>query len=124
MKTDNDLTKVRKLYHFNDKISALGYYDQIDSKSELLFDENEVELIENSEEFKKISDQLNIIREAEKDIILYSYIIIPTSDINKARFTVDADLLEDKKAGADEMVSRFSLIYDISDLDIIKKAFK
>ena len=107
----------------NDKISVFGQYDQIDSKSELLFNENEVDLIENSDEFKKISEQLNIIREAEKDIILYAYMIIPTSDINKARFTVDADLLEDKKSGADEMVSRFSLIYDISDLDIIKKAF-
>lgn len=107
----------------NDKIFAIGSFDQIDSKSQLLLAEHEVEVIENSENYKKISDQLNIIREAEKDIILYSYIIIPTSDINKARFTVDADLLEDKKAGAEEMVSRFSLLYDISDLPLIKKAF-
>ena len=107
----------------NDKIFALGSFDQIDSKSELLLAENDVDVIENSEDYKKISDQLNIIREAERDIILYAYIIIPTSDTNKARFTVDADLIQDKKTGYEEMVSRFSLIYDISDLPLIKKAF-
>ncbi|MBP7901349.1 MAG: hypothetical protein KA015_00885 [Spirochaetes bacterium] len=107
----------------NDKIFALGSFDQIDSKSKLLFSESDVEKMESSDEFKKISDQLNIIREAEKDIVLYSYIIIPTSDENTARFTVDADLLEDRKTGADEMVSGFSVLYDISDLPLIKKAF-
>ena len=107
----------------NDKIFALGTFDQIDSKSNLLFSETDVEMIESSDEFRKISDQLNIIREAEKDIVLYSYIIIPTSDENIARFTVDADLLEDKRSGADEMVSRFTVLYDISDLPLIKKAF-
>jgi len=76
------------------------------------------ESVEASEEFKKISDQLNIIRDSSQGFILYAYTLVPGRDHNNARFVVDADLLADlKKRTVDNRnddISSFGKDYDIS----------
>ena len=104
------------------RFAPAGDFGQIDGEALYLFDEKTMNEAENSVAYSKISDQLNLVRNSAEDIILYVYILIPTSNQDKARFAADADLLSDKKNGSETMVSRFSMIYDIKNFPAAKKA--
>ncbi|HOS32801.1 MAG TPA: hypothetical protein PLO40_08965 [Spirochaetota bacterium] len=55
--------------------------------------DSEISKVERSEDYLKIYSFLNTIRDANPDLILYVYILVPDNDKNYARFLVDADAL-------------------------------
>lgn len=79
-----------------------------------------IEDIENSEDYKTLSEQLNAIRAMEPDLIRYIYIVTPTSSPTQARFIIDADTLDalDKmKKGVivDEKIDHVNSLFDMSE---------
>ncbi|MDH4262340.1 MAG: HAMP domain-containing protein [Spirochaetia bacterium] len=91
--------------------------------------ESEIKEIEQSDDYKLISNQLNLIRNVEKGIIRYAYIMIPDKNPKISRFVVDADALsliaEAKEKGkATEEISHFAQEFDISanEMRYLKKA--
>ncbi|HNY16216.1 MAG TPA: adenylate/guanylate cyclase domain-containing protein [Treponemataceae bacterium] len=77
-------------------------------------------LAEQSAEYLRVSNYLNKIRSTNPSLILYAYILAPSSKADRARFVVDADVLrlraEAEKTGkASDGISGFNLEYDIHD---------
>jgi class 3 adenylate cyclase/methyl-accepting chemotaxis protein len=94
--------------------------------------EEQVSAIETSTDYRKISEQLNRIRDTESRLITYVYILVPAQDKNTARFLADADVLsslEEKEAAEkagetyEDEISHFNSEYDISVFDVMKQAF-
>lgn len=82
--------------------------------------ESEVNEVEKSEDYLKIYSFLNTIRDANPELILYAYILVPDADKNYARFLVDADVLKlmdevNKTGVASDKISHFNLRYDITN---------
>ncbi len=80
--------------------------------------QSSVESVESSVEFRRISEQLNDIRDTRPGLILYTYTLASGQGKNSARFVVDADLLNDLKNRTEENkndeISPFGKVYDIS----------
>ncbi|OHD38021.1 MAG: hypothetical protein A2015_15430 [Spirochaetes bacterium GWF1_31_7] len=84
-----------------------------------------IDSIEQSDDYKKIYNYLNEIRNTKKDLFIFVYTLIPGKDETMARFVVDADVLSLKKESApDEDISHFGLDYDISSQPVTQKALK
>ena len=80
---------------------------------------DESKAIEEGEDYLKISDQLNFIRNMEKRIIRYIYITIPTDDENTVKYVVDADVIElNKEKNSDRDINEDEISHYNSDLDI------
>ncbi|MBA3463892.1 MAG: HAMP domain-containing protein [Deltaproteobacteria bacterium] len=83
---------------------------------------------ERSDEYKRIYDELRVIRSAEPELIRYAYVLTPTDDPNNPKFVVDADVLQlvAKAAsgvpGETEDISHFNKTYDVSEVPVLKKA--
>ncbi len=92
-------------------------------------DEKKLAVIEKSDGYLKVCEELNLIRDTQPDLLLYAYIIIPTGDPGKFRFVADADapsLLEDLAAGkgsADD-ITRFGKLYESAENSIMAEAVK
>jgi class 3 adenylate cyclase len=92
-------------------------------------DEAAVADIEHSADYRRISDQLRVIRSAEPRLIQYAYLLAPTADPDHPRFIVDADVLELRAKVAagrllakHEKISHFSQPYDVSQIPLLKQA--
>jgi class 3 adenylate cyclase len=77
--------------------------------------------LEQSGDFGRISAQLNRLRDIEKSLIRYVYTFVPTADENTALYLVDADVLEDVAAGAEE-VSHIGSAFDVSEFPVARQA--
>ncbi|MBX7058928.1 MAG: HAMP domain-containing protein [Leptospirales bacterium] len=79
---------------------------------------------ENSAEYRRISDQLNAIRNSEERLIRYVYLLRKESD-NTALYVVDADFLEDRKQqdAAQDELSSFASELDMSEYPVMQQAF-
>jgi len=64
------------------------------TKVKLPLTKEEVASIERSKEYKKISDQLNAIRQVDRGFFRYAYLLVVINE-NKVIFLVDADVLKD-----------------------------
>lgn len=83
-----------------------------------------VDEIEKSADYKLIYDRLNKIRDTEKDLIRFVYLLTPTDDVNTAKYLVDADVLTLKAEGASsDDISHFNSDLDISEYADMKKVF-
>lgn len=84
-----------------------------------------VRKIEMSEDFKKISEAINWIRDRNPEIIYSVYIFAPADNEKTARYIVDADTLKDIESHSkDENISHFNQEFDISNYPVMKKAIK
>jgi methyl-accepting chemotaxis protein len=89
--------------------------------------EEKLSFIEKSEDFLRVCDDLNTIRDTQPDLLLYAYILIPTEDPGMFRFIADADapsLIEEaleSDAPLDE-ITRFGKIYESSADSIMARA--
>jgi hypothetical protein len=100
-------------------------FAKLDPNRDLLGGDAFFEKMEKTPEYKKISDQLNIIRNSQPDLILYVYTLVPTSDGKVARFVVDADVLQPEKSTVDnDTISHFSLKYSIADQPVTMEALR
>lgn len=109
------LINTKTVKTLSDKISFSGLSDQ------------EVRDVENSSEYRDIYNYLNKIRDANPNLILYIYILVPDVDRNFSRFLVDADVLklrkEEKKNGkTTEKISSFNLRYNIANQPVASSA--
>jgi class 3 adenylate cyclase len=80
---------------------------------------SEMAEVEQSDDYKLISAQLNNVRDIEKELIRYAYLMTPGENSNMTRFVVDADALNliaeaNEKGKASEEISHFSQEFDIS----------
>ncbi|HPO49706.1 MAG TPA: hypothetical protein PLO89_05215, partial [Spirochaetota bacterium] len=87
----------------------------------------DVKNIEKSLEYKTLYTYLNKIRDANPNLILYIYILVPDKEKNFARFLVDADVLklreEEKITGkTTEKISSFNLRYNITNQPVASSA--
>ncbi|HPS85446.1 MAG TPA: methyl-accepting chemotaxis protein [Spirochaetota bacterium] len=93
------------------------------------FDEQQLAPVEKSEDFLKVCSDLNLIRDAQPDLLLYAYILIPTGDPGMFRFVADADApaLLEKAAGDAELldeITRFGKLYESSADSIMANAVR
>jgi class 3 adenylate cyclase/HAMP domain-containing protein len=90
-------------------------------------DDRDVDRVEHSADFRILSEQLNLIRNTENELVRYVYIFVPTDDENSALFVADADTLpqfEMREAGEqvdEEEFSHFNSAFDISDFPVARQ---
>lgn len=119
---------------------APGYdYSKVKSEGVYILAEEKLAAVEKSEEFLKVCDDLNVVRDTQSDLLIYAYIIIPTGDPGMFRFVADADapsLLEEAAGGKGSVddITRFGKLYEssadsvmaeavIKRVNIVEKAF-
>lgn len=84
-----------------------------------------VDAIEKSADYKTISGQLNFMRDTEKALIRYVYLVAPTDDPGRARYLVDADVLALKAQGAaDSEISHFGADMDTTPFPVLQRALR
>jgi len=115
--------RLRNLTHVGSHAIDIPTYQALLGKLGQL-DEAAVAATERSEAYKRISEQLNMIRGAEPDLIHYVYLLTPTDDADHPRFVVDADVLEllGKPLAEGEEISHFNQPYPVDDVPALKKA--
>ena len=83
----------------------------------------DVAAIEQSADYKHLTQQLKAIRGSEPDLIQFSYLLAPTADPDKPRFIADADVLDlVAQNKPDEQISHWNEPYDVSKIPLLKKA--
>jgi class 3 adenylate cyclase/HAMP domain-containing protein len=91
-------------------------------------DDAKVHDVEHGDSYKKLYEQLRMIRRAEPALIRFAYLLAPTKDPMKPRFVADADVLEllakvaSGAAPHDTEISHFAQEYDVSDVPLLAKA--
>jgi class 3 adenylate cyclase/HAMP domain-containing protein len=86
--------------------------------------DDEIARLEQSVPYKKISDELNYIRDVEKRLIRFVYTFIPTQDENTALFLVDADLLAALQSQDEKEVSHYASVFDLGDFEKAREIIK
>lgn len=84
----------------------------------------QIDQIENSSDYKMLSEQLNFIRDTQPDLIRYVYIVAPIHKDGMSRYIIDADVLRDKGHAADEDISHFNEEIDISEFPVMVQALE
>jgi len=102
-------------------------FSKISVEGDFAIDEEKIAAIENSTEYLKICEDLNKIRDAQPDLILYAYILIPTAQRDTFIFIADADapsLLEEAKQNnsSTEDITRFGKIYKTESYQTLSRA--
>ena len=102
-------------------------FSKISVEGDFAIDEEKIAAIENSTEYLKICEDLNKIRDAQPDLILYAYILIPTAQRDTFIFIADADapsLLEEAKQNnsSTEDITRFGKVYKTENYQTLSKA--
>lgn len=92
-------------------------YSKIDSVEEYPMDEPDVARIEATEEFERVCTDLNLIRDAQSDLLIYAYIVVPTAEPGMLRFVADADapelLAEARETGGSyDEITRYGKLYE------------
>ena len=119
--------RLRDLSHVGSRALDLTAYQTLVGKLGTL-DEAAVTAVEQSPEYKKVYDQLRMLRSAEPELIRYAYLLTPTDDPDNPKFVVDADVLElvakaaSGTAGEAEDISHFNKTYPVADIPLLKKA--
>jgi class 3 adenylate cyclase len=122
--------RVRNLSQLGDLTIDRPALRRLTSSASLSLTAEEVAAIESSEDFRLVSDQLNRIRETDREVVGYIYTFLPTDDENTALFVVDADLLPDLEAResgeeiADEEMTHFACVFDVSDFPVARRAIR
>ena len=84
----------------------------------------EAEQIEDTDEYRRISDQLNQVRQSYPELVRYVYILVKTADPNTAFFVVDADVLSLRSdPQEDEEISHFNSVLEVESYPAIKEVF-
>ncbi len=133
------ILKNQLLGELEEKIRNIAYLGaqtiNVEAFSTLASSTNEEEIappamdkIESSKEFAQVSEALNKIRYVEPRLVKYVYTFVPTADPNKARFVVDADLLEARRRARLGIevptITEFNSAFDVSALDTARRAIK
>ncbi len=120
--------RLRDLTHVGSHvIDTAAYQTLANGLGEL--DEPAVAAAEHTPSYRSISEQLQMIRRAEPDLIHYVYLLSPTNDPNNPKFVVDADVLEllakvrrGETLPEGEDISHYNKSYDVSEIPLLKRA--
>ncbi|MDX2091272.1 MAG: adenylate/guanylate cyclase domain-containing protein [Kofleriaceae bacterium] len=92
-------------------------------------DEAAVTDVEQSEDYKRISDQLNAIRATEGKLIHFVYLLAPGATPDTPRFVVDGDVLamraklaKGEQLAAHEDISHFDQVYEVAEVPLLRQA--
>ncbi len=91
-------------------------------------DEARVHDVEHGDTYRKLYEQLRMIRRAEAGLIRYAYLLAPSKDPQKPRFIADADVLDllaniaAGTAPADTEISHFGQAYDVTAVPLLGTA--
>jgi class 3 adenylate cyclase len=120
--------RLRDITHLGAHMIDLDAYRKLAARSGEL-DEGTVADVEHSAEYRRIYEQLRVIRSAEPRLIQYVYLLAPTGDPDHPRFIADADVLElrakvaaGKPLAKNEKISHFNQPYDVSEIPLLKQA--
>jgi class 3 adenylate cyclase len=120
--------RLRDLTHIGAHVIDLDAYRRLTARRGEL-DEGAVADAEQSADYRRISDQLRVIRSAEPRLIQYVYLLAPTADPARPRFVGDADVLElrarlaaGRSLGKNEKISHFNQPYDVSQIPLLQQA--
>jgi class 3 adenylate cyclase/HAMP domain-containing protein len=120
--------RLRDITHIGAHVIDLDAYRRLAAKGGAL-DEGAVADVEQSPDYRRIYDQLRVIRSAEPQLITYAYLLAPTADPDHPRFIADADVLElrgklaaGKELAKNEKISHFNQPYEVSEIPLLRKA--
>lgn len=105
-----------------------GVFNDIDSQKEIFMDGEKLYDFELGKGYRQLIDELEYIRQAEPELILYVYILVPTEKEDVVRFIADADttveIIENEIARGERLEEdvHFSLRYEIEDQPITIQA--
>ena len=111
--------RLRDIAHVGSKSIDVDAYGRLRARLAPALAAAEVAEVEASPDYRRVYDQLNVIRGTEPDLIRYAYILVPTDDPDVARFVVDADVLD---AAPGEEISHFNQPYDVSAIPKLRRA--
>lgn len=118
--------RLRDITHLGAHLVDMDAYRRLAAQ---IRDGANVDEIEHSADYKKVYEQLRLVRSSEPELIKYSYLVAPTADPNAPRYVVDADVLELRKKqaagelGEDEKISHFnSPVEDVATIPLLHKA--
>ncbi len=127
-------SRVRDLTNIGSQLLDRGALQRLVSRAAEGLSEEQVAAVEQSADFRLISDQLNRIRAVEPELVRYIYTYVPTADPNMALFLVDGDVLADmeeqekqRQAGEEvdeEAISHFASEFDISEFPVARQAIQ
>ena len=126
--------RLRDITHIGAHVIDLEAYRKLVGRFGKL-DEGAVADVEHSAEYRRVYDQLRVIRSAEPRLIQYVYVLAPSrgaegaGDADHPRFVADADVLElraklaaGKQLAKNEKISHFNQPYDVSEIPLLKQA--
>jgi len=79
--------------HLGAKLIDRGAFDELRAKISKDLDGADARAVERSRAYRKLSEQLNAIRNAEPELVRFVYIVAPTEDPDHPRYVADADAL-------------------------------
>lgn len=102
-------------------------FTKVDPAEEYPMDEPDIARIEATGEFQRVCADLNLIRDAQPDLLIYAYIVIPTAEPGMLRFVADADapglLAEAKETGGPtDEITRFAKLYEAGADSVMARA--
>lgn len=85
----------------------------------------QIDAVENSEAYRLISEQLNFMRDTERNLIRYVYLIAPTETPERAKYLADADVLNLKANPVeDAAISHFNSDMDVTPFPVLMQVFE
>jgi len=113
-------TRLRDMAFLGASTIDRGAYARLQARTGDGLDPARVTEVEQSADYARVSEQLNTIRDTERKLVRYAYILMPTADPDQGRFVVDADILAPHQEG--EELSHFNQLYDVSTIPGLRKA--
>jgi len=107
---------------------AAGYdYTKVDGAEEYPLEEKDISAVEATPEFERVCADLNLIRNAQPDLLVYAYVFIPTAEPGMLRFVADADapdlLAEAKESGGSmDDITRYAKLYEAGPGSVMDRA--
>jgi class 3 adenylate cyclase/HAMP domain-containing protein len=112
--------RLRNMVYLGSQVIDRDAYDRLRVRISAELGAHEVAAVERSADYALVTEQLDVIRSAEADLVRFAYILVPTDDPGQARFVVDADVRQAAAAG--EEISHFNKLYDVSRMPKLRRA--
>ena len=123
-------SRVRDLTDIGSLLLDRAALQRLTGKVEAGLSEEQVGAVEQSADFRLVSEQLNRIRAVEPELVRFIYTYVPTEDPNMALYLVDGDvlLLGQRRQNGEEIteegISHFASEFDISEFPVARQALQ
>jgi class 3 adenylate cyclase len=121
---DDLRSRLRNIAHVGAAGIDRDAYARLSARTGAAVSDADVAAIEASADYKRISDQLNAIRDAERRLLRYAYLLMPSDDPDHPRFVVDADVIEGNATRTEDPLSHFNQPYEVKDMPSLGLALR